>query len=534
MALARRYLNGTLMADGKVLISGGLSNSPSEDCTAPVLPAEIWDPATEAFTTVASMPHYRGYHSTAALLPDGRVISAGTTTNGTVCSDQKDADFYSPPYLFNGVRPSITSAPSSVSYGQQFTVNTPDAANIGNVNLLALGAVTHHFNFNQRIVRAAFTKGTNLLTVTVPSDPNLSPPGEYMMFILNGSGVPSVASIVQVGVATPAVTITAPANVATVSGTVSIATQVSSSVSWINVYIDGNYFASSPPFNFSWDSTKVPNGTHNISARAFSSGGTQVGAASVSVTVANGVPTPTPTITATPTPTITPTPTATPTATITSTPTPTITPSPTPTPTPAVKITAPVNGQSVSGTVSIVTQVSSAVSWVNIYIDGNYFASSPPYTFSWNSTTVPNGSHTISTQAFNSSGTQVGSDSVIVTVANGVPTPTPTVTPTITPTPTPTVTPTPTPTVTPTATPTPTPAVKITAPANGASVSGTVSIVTQASSAVTWLNIYIDGQYFASSPPYTFSWNSTTVPNGSHTISTRAFNSSGTRLELTP
>jgi galactose oxidase len=96
MAFARRYLNGTLMADGKILISGGLSNSPPEDCTAPVLPAEIWDPATAAFTTVASMPHYRGYHSTAVLLPDGRVLSAGTTSNGSVCADQKNADFYYP------------------------------------------------------------------------------------------------------------------------------------------------------------------------------------------------------------------------------------------------------------------------------------------------------------------------------------------------------------------------------------------------------------------------------------------------------
>jgi hypothetical protein len=65
-----------------------------------------------------------------------------------------------------------------------------------------------------------------------------------------------------------------------------------------------------------------------------------------------------------------------------------------------------------------VTQVSPSVTWINIYIDGGYFASSPPYTFSWNSTTVPNGSHTISTRAFNSSGTQLGTDSISVSVAN--------------------------------------------------------------------------------------------------------------------
>jgi len=229
-------------------------------------------------------------------------------------------------------------------------------------------------------------------------------------------------------------------------------------------------------------------------------------------------PTPTPT----PSPIPTPTPAPTPTVTASPTPTPTITPTPTPTPTPAVKITAPANGASGSGTVSIVTQVSSAVSWINIYIDGNYFASSPPFTFSWNSTAVPNGSHTVSTRAFNSSGTQVGSDSVTVTVSNGAPTPTPT--------PTPTSTPTGTPTPTPTVTPTPMAAVEITAPANGSSVAGTVSIVTQVSPSVSWINIYIDGSYFTSSPPFTFSWNSATVASGVHNISTRAFSSGGTQL----
>ena len=491
MSFARRYLNATILADGKVLISGGSSGSPAETCTGAVLPAEIWDPTTEQFNTVASMPHVRAYHSSAALLPDGRVISAGTTLGDGTCSDYKDADFYSPPNLFNGPRPSITSAPTSVSYGQQFSVATPDAANISNVNLIALGAATHHFNFSQRINRASFTKGTNTLTVTAPTNSNLSPPGKYMLFILNSAGVPSVAKVVQISNSTTsAVKINAPANGATVSGTVSIVTQVSSAVSWENIYIDGNYFASSLPLTFSWNSTTVTNGTHTISARAFNSSGIQVGSDSVSVTVANGVPTPTPTSTATATAT------------------------PTPTPSAAVRINAPANGATVSGTVSIVTQVSSAVSWENIYVDGNYFASSPPLTFSWNSTTVTNGAHTISARAFNSSGIQVGSDSVSVTVANGVPTPTPTSTATATATPT----------------PTPSAAVRINAPANGATVSGTVSIVTQVSSAVSWENIYVDGNYFASSPPLTFSWNSTTVTNGAHTISARAFNSSGIQV----
>ena len=152
------------------------------------------------------------------------------------------------------------------------------------------------------------------------------------------------------------------------------------------------------------------------------------------------------------------------------------------------------------------------------YVDGNYITSSQRYNFTWDSTTVSNGSHTISIEAFNynSSGkkTEVGSDSVTVDVENGTSTSTPT--PTATPTPTPTA-PTPTPTPTPTSGP-----VTITAPSNGATVSGTVSIVTTKSSPAQWENIYIDGNYLASSPPTTFQWNTTSVPDGTHTISAEA------------
>jgi galactose oxidase len=199
MAFARRYLNATLMADGKVLITGGSSGPAVEDCTTAVLPTEIWDPATEKFTTVASMPHYRVYHSTAVLLPDGRVLSAGTTASDSGCSDQQDADFYSPPYLFNGPRPTITSAPSALSYRHAFSVVTPDAAGITNVNLIAFGAVTHHFNFSQRINRLGFHKTKTGLNVIAPANSNLAPPGKYMLFILNSMGVPSVASVAQLG-----------------------------------------------------------------------------------------------------------------------------------------------------------------------------------------------------------------------------------------------------------------------------------------------------------------------------------------------
>jgi hypothetical protein len=286
MAFARRYLNATLMADGKVLISGGSSGSPSEDCTGGILPAEIWDPSTETFTTVASMPHYRTYHSTAALLPDGRVISSGTTSaNGAGCGgiDFKDADFYSPPYLFRGPRPSITSAPAWISYGQRFKVVTPDAANITKVNLLAFGAVTHHFNFSQRINRVKFGKTKSLLTVIAPANPNVCPPGKYMMFILNGAGVPSLAGTLQIG----EIKITNPVKGTSVSGSLPIKTQMAASVRSFQVSIDGVPVGHRTRLPFIWNSASVANGLHTISTAAFGGAGVQVGSDFISVSVSN-------------------------------------------------------------------------------------------------------------------------------------------------------------------------------------------------------------------------------------------------------
>ena len=190
----RRFHTATLLADGKVLVSGGTRGyeDAATNSSNPASACEMWDPATGTWTTMASLSVYRGYHSVALLLPDGRVLSAGGTFGGA------SAEIYSPPYLFNGSRPTITSAPTSVAYGQSFFVGTPNATSISKVTLIALSSVTHNFNMGQRISRPSFSQATGGLNVTAPSNPNTTPPGYYMLFILNSSGVPSVAKIVQI------------------------------------------------------------------------------------------------------------------------------------------------------------------------------------------------------------------------------------------------------------------------------------------------------------------------------------------------
>ena len=198
----RRYPNATLLPDGRILVTGG-TRSNLEDALGAVLAAEMWDPATGTWTALAAMSVRRLYHSTAVLLPDGRVLTAGGggTGNRSLDGDHYDAEYYSPPYLFRGARPVIGSAPQSAGYGETFVVGSPDAAGITKVTLVAPSSTTHEFNQSQRFVSLAFSAtpdGTGL-TVTVPSNPNVAPPGYYMLFILNEAGVPSIANWIRIG-----------------------------------------------------------------------------------------------------------------------------------------------------------------------------------------------------------------------------------------------------------------------------------------------------------------------------------------------
>ncbi len=199
MAGARKLHNATLLPDGTVLVTGGSrgSEDPNSNSKNPAYSSEVWNPATGSWSTLASLTVFRAYHSIALLLPDARVLSAGGDFGGA------SAEIYSPPYLFKGARPTISSAPTSINYGQTFFVGTPNAQSISEVTLLALSSVTHGFNMGQRIVRPSFSTTPGGLNVTASMTSNSAPPGYYMLFILNSTGVPSVAKFVKVGAAAP-------------------------------------------------------------------------------------------------------------------------------------------------------------------------------------------------------------------------------------------------------------------------------------------------------------------------------------------
>jgi hypothetical protein len=141
------------------------------------------------------------------LLPDARVLSSGSGEGGGVLYENSDftAQVFTPPYLFApdgtlAARPAITSAPSRISYGQSFAVETPGAGSITRGTLVRLSSVTHAFNQSQLIYPLTFSAGgSTSLTAAGPTSANLAPPGPYMLFLVNGSGVPSRAAMVTVG-----------------------------------------------------------------------------------------------------------------------------------------------------------------------------------------------------------------------------------------------------------------------------------------------------------------------------------------------
>ncbi|PAK27820.1 galactose oxidase [Streptomyces sp. alain-838] len=186
----KMYVSAVLLPDGKVLETGGALHNRAN----PVFETSIFDPATETFDPVAVDPEARGYHSSAFLLPDGRVMTTGDNPgNG---SWNHDVSIYTPPYLLKGERPTITSViDTEWNYGdtQRITVDRP----IAKAELIRPAAVTHSSDPNQRFVDLPLSVDGDNVDLNVTSNPNLAPPGWYMLFAVDANGVPSVAKWVH-------------------------------------------------------------------------------------------------------------------------------------------------------------------------------------------------------------------------------------------------------------------------------------------------------------------------------------------------
>ena len=271
------------------------------------------------------------------------------------------------------------------------------------------------------------------------------------------------------------ITITSPTQGATVSGTIT----VSASVSPLGVLVGGVQFKvdganlgaedTSSPYSIPWNTTTRSNGSHTLTAVGKNALGIAFESSPVTVTVSNAPP-----------------------------------PDTTP---PTVSITSPASGATVSGTTTVSASASDnvGVSGVQFFVDGSAVGSedtTSPYSVSWNTTTVANGSHSLTARARDAAGNQTTSAAVTVTVSNAPP---PDTTP---------------------------PTVSITSPSSGATVSGTTTVSASASDnvGVAGVQFFVDGSAVGSedtTSPYSVSWNTTTVANGSHSLTARARDAAG-------
>lgn len=199
----RVWASLTVLPDGKVVATGG--SGYDEQLTNVTNYAEIWDPQTGRWLRGAEGSRARLYHSIALLLPDASVLVAGGGASNKAPVNQLHGEIFYPPYLYDSsggfaARPSIISAPNVVAAGQSFSMEV-DTSTIQRVTLLQVGMATHSINLQQRFSELSFTKEGQTLHVNMPTRATDVPPGYYMLFVINGNGVPSKARIVRINVA---------------------------------------------------------------------------------------------------------------------------------------------------------------------------------------------------------------------------------------------------------------------------------------------------------------------------------------------
>lgn len=200
LCFPRLHLNAVLLPDRTVLVTGG--SLKQEDQPLARLQAEIFDPATGSWTPVARSQVPRLYHSTAVLLPDGRVVAAGGNPEGGAHvqwdedpEEEMRLELYSPPYLFRGPRPTIGAVPTEWSYGQTVAIPSPQAGRLRWAHLMRPCVTTHSFDGSQRLVDLPIaSQAAGVVKAGVPQNRNVAPPGWYMLFVVSQEGVPSVAS----------------------------------------------------------------------------------------------------------------------------------------------------------------------------------------------------------------------------------------------------------------------------------------------------------------------------------------------------
>jgi hypothetical protein len=205
LKLGRSFHNTVLLPDKSMVTVGGGVGFTQEngnwtiDSTGRHRRVEVLKAGKETWRMGPAQLEERSYHSTALLMPDGRVWSAGDDrypleSDGTKARSDT-AEIYSPPYLFRGARPRLQGSSESATYNGTFFADAdPSGPSARKYVLVAPGATTHGADMQQRVVplRVAAREG-DTTALRAPANSAIAPPGRYMLFGLSDRGVPSVA-----------------------------------------------------------------------------------------------------------------------------------------------------------------------------------------------------------------------------------------------------------------------------------------------------------------------------------------------------
>jgi galactose oxidase len=200
MNLPRQFQNEVMLPTGHVLVVGGNTNGNKFTDASATLDADAWDPDMDLWTLWNPQNQARAYHSTALLLLDGRVLSAGGGLGNDACpggivppllpgecdADHWNAEIFSPPYLFNTV----------LRVGRTFNVRATPG--LSGFSMVRMSATTHTMNTDQRFLGSSVTEiEPGSYDITLHGNQHVLVPGCWMLFAMDGD-VPSIAKAIQI------------------------------------------------------------------------------------------------------------------------------------------------------------------------------------------------------------------------------------------------------------------------------------------------------------------------------------------------
>ncbi|KAJ3034940.1 hypothetical protein HDV00_004518 [Rhizophlyctis rosea] len=222
MPRGRLMGDNVLLPDGTILYTNGAAWGQAggdagqvQYASPPIFATDLYDPETSTWQTLANSTVPRLYHSNALLMPSGHVITVGSEMNNwedywirndTTCFPfvkractlpfERKIEQFTPPYLMKGgERPVIDSVPTAVTYNSTYAIKMKtDGTAIHRVTITRYAATTHQINTDQRLVELVILGTTkDTIYLRAPSSGGMAPPGYWMLWALDGRGVPGVA-----------------------------------------------------------------------------------------------------------------------------------------------------------------------------------------------------------------------------------------------------------------------------------------------------------------------------------------------------